>query len=116
MPRIAPQSWPLLHAAVDGRSARTGRCRRGPVGRGTVRRPHTDRGKLRRVDGRLIAPVDPRGVAAIEHLRAPTRAEVVPAPVDERVDPVAEPGHQRGVDAEPRSEGDLPLELVVVAD
>src|SRR3954452_3952004 len=83
MPRIGGQSWPLPNAAVDARSARTGRCRRGPIGRRTVRRPRTDRGKLRRIDDRLIAPVDPRGVAAIEHLRAPTRAEVVPAPVDE---------------------------------
>ncbi len=82
------------------------------------RRPPRPRGsppRSARLPRRLIAPVDAGDVAPIEDLRPATLAEVIPAPVDEGVDAVAEARHEGGVDAEPGRERDPALELVVVA-
>ena len=62
----------------------------------------------------VLIPVDLRGDRTVEDLRPSRLREVVPAPVDERVDAIADAGHQRRVDAEPGRERDRAVELVPV--
>src|SRR4051794_7140423 len=65
-----------------------------------------------------LVPVDVRGARTrVEDLGPARLGEVVPAPVDERLDAVADAAHQRRVHAQPRGEGDRAVQLVpVLAD
>src|SRR3954451_22147989 len=53
------------------------------------------------IGGDVFFPVDRRGIRAVEYLQPARLGEVVPAPVDERVDAVADTGHEHGVEAYP---------------
>src|SRR4051794_33847737 len=58
----------------------------------------------RRWRRRVLGPVDPGRVRAVQHLRSAVLGEVVRGPLDERVDARAHAGHQRGMDAQPGRE------------
>src|SRR3954463_2359108 len=59
----------------------------------------------------VLAPVDLDCARAVQHLWAAATREVVPSPVDERLDPVADAGHQQGVDTQPCEEGGQAVQL-----
>src|SRR5262245_48501724 len=61
---------------------------------------------------RALIPVDSVFVAAIENLNGAVSAEVVPGPVDERLDSFPDARHQQCVHTEPGSEGDWAIEFV----
>src|SRR4051812_31364860 len=63
---------------------------------------------------RVVVPVDLRHVRAVEDLRPAVAPERVRRPADERVDAVADPGHQSGMDAQPGRERDDAVQLVAV--
>ena len=68
----------------------------------------------RRLDELVLFPLHPWRPAPVERLRGALLAEEVLGPALERVDAVAAPGHERGVDAEPGRERDLAVELDAV--
>src|SRR4051812_48208113 len=59
----------------------------------------------------VLAPVDLDRAGPVQDLGAAAARQVVPAPVDERLDPVARAGHQDRVDAQPREEGGQAVQL-----
>jgi hypothetical protein len=69
--------------------------------------------RLLRFEQFLLTPVDTCRVTAVETLRTSGFAEVVPTPIHEGVDAIAEARHQRSVDSEPCGERDGPMEFVV---
>src|SRR5680860_740359 len=60
----------------------------------------------------VVAPVDARGVGAVEHLVGAGGGELVPGPIDERLHAGAHAGHEGGVDAQPHHEGHGAVHLV----
>src|ERR1044072_96251 len=80
-----------------------------PAPRAAASRSH--RGGL---SGGLVVPVDPGHVRAVQHLRPTAAGEGVRAPGQERVDTVADAGHEPGMDAEPCGVGDVAVQLVTM--
>ena len=69
----------------------------------------------RRFVVRLSSPQSIRAASGSSTIAlGPARAEEVPPPRHEGVDPLADAAHQPGVDAEPGGEGDVAVQLVVV--
>ncbi len=65
----------------------------------------------RRLDDLVLFPSHAWRPAAVERLRGALLAEEVLGPALERIDAVAAPGHEGGVDPQPGREGDLAVEL-----